>query len=157
MQRRCASWIACAVGPDEEQPRFLLAVVVVQRHVHFDRLVAERAEILERALERGVEAAADLSGPADEQQQLLVVEAQARFFGLDALRVSERFGVEIVEPRRQRLLDLLLRYAFEDRDVCVDVYFHPHGGFPGIEDVQFITRPSVTEGNSRPRTAGDSR
>ena len=75
--------------PHEQQPRFLLAVVVIQRHVDLDRLVAQGAEVLERALVRGVKAAADLSGPADEQHQLLIIEAQPGLLGLDALRVGE--------------------------------------------------------------------
>ena len=127
----------------EQQPGLLLAVVVVERHVDLDRLVAKRAEVLESALERAMEAAPDLSGPADQQHQLLVVKAQAGLFGLGALRVDERLGVQIVEPGRQRLFDLLLRHAFEDRDVSVDVYFHPHGGFPGERGVQFITHMSI--------------
>ncbi len=57
---------------DEQQLRLLVAVLVVERQVDFHRLVAVRAQVLERGVERGVEAAADLAGPAREQHQLLL-------------------------------------------------------------------------------------
>src|SRR5678815_1577900 len=56
---------------DEEEPRFLLAVLVVHGDVDLDRLVAQRPEVLERRVERAVEAAADLAGPADVEDCLL--------------------------------------------------------------------------------------
>src|SRR5262249_2686380 len=61
----------------EKQARFLLAVVVIERELDLDRLVAEGAQVLERGLERSVETPAGLAGPAQEQHQVLFVEAQA--------------------------------------------------------------------------------
>jgi len=93
--------------PDEQQARLLLAVRVVQGQLDLDRLVAQRPQVLERGLEGRVEAAAGLAGPAQEQQEVLLVEAQAGFVLLQALHVGEAVGVEIVQQGRERLLDLL--------------------------------------------------
>jgi branched-chain amino acid transport system permease protein len=76
---------------------------------------------------RRVEAAADLAGPADVEHQLLLVVLEAGLVGLDALHVGEAVGVEVLEPRRERLLDLALGDAFEDGNVGVDMDFVPHG------------------------------
>ena len=113
--------------PDEKQLRLLVAVLVVNGKVDLDRLVAIGAEVLERLLERGMEAAADLAGPADVEDQLLLVVLDAGLVGLEALHVGEAVGVQILEPRRERLLDLAPRHAFEDRNIGVDVDFVPHG------------------------------
>jgi hypothetical protein len=115
--------------PDEQQPRFLLAVVQVQRDLDLNRLVAQRPEVLERALERRMEAAAGFARPAHQEHELLLVVAQAGLLGLEALDVGKPLGVEVVEQRRDGMLDLLFRHAFEHRDVGVQVHFHAHGGF----------------------------
>jgi hypothetical protein len=122
------------------QPRLLVAVLVVERHVHLDRLVAVGAEVVQRRLQRRVEAAPDLAGPAHQQHQLLLVEADAQLVGFQALHVGERVRVEILEPGRQRLLDLLAGDPFEDGDVGVHVDFEPHETKPHRTGVQFITR-----------------
>jgi hypothetical protein len=75
-----------------------------------------------------MEAAADLAGPADVEDQLLLVVLDARLVGLDALHVGEAVGVQVLEPRRERLLELAPRDAFENRNIGVDVHFMPHGG-----------------------------
>jgi hypothetical protein len=122
MQRRCASWIA-----DEQELGLLLPVLLIQREFHLDRLVAVGPEVLERGLQRGMEAAADLARPAHEQQQFLLVEADARLVRLQALHVGEAVGVEVLEPGRAGLLDLLARDPFEHGNVGVNVDFEPHG------------------------------
>ena len=48
--------------------------------------------------------------------------------GLQALHVGEAVGVEILEQRRERLLELAPRDAFENGDVGVEMDFVPHGG-----------------------------
>ena len=90
------------------------------REVDLDRLVAIRAEVLERGLERAVEAAADLAGPAQVEQQVLLVEADAGLVGLQALHVGEAVGVQVLEQRRESLLELALGDAFENRNIRVD-------------------------------------
>ncbi len=80
-----------------------------------------------------METAADLARPAGEQHEFLFVEAQARLFLLQALDVGKPLGIEVLEQRRERLLDLLFRHAFEDRDVGVEVHFHSHGGFSRVD------------------------
>src|SRR5512138_1756430 len=112
---------------DEKQLRLLLAVLEVGGDVDLDRLVAIGAEVLERGLERAVEAAADLAGPAEVQQQVLLVVADARLVGLQALHVGQAVGVQVFEQRRECLLELALGDAFENRYVRVDVDFEPHG------------------------------
>src|SRR5207302_317630 len=112
---------------------FLLAVVVIRRDVDLDRLVAVGPEVLERDIERRVEAAADLAGPADGEDQLLLLVLDARLVGLEAFHVAQAVGVEILEQRRERLLDLAPRDAFEDGNVGVDVDFMPHGEHLGRE------------------------
>src|SRR5438874_3154139 len=92
-----------------------------------------RPEILERGIERRMEAAADLAGPAHGEDQLLLVELDARLVRLEALHVAQAVGVEILEQRRERLLDLAPRDAFEDGNVGVDVDFMPHGEHLGRE------------------------
>src|ERR1043165_6703382 len=111
---------------DEQQPRLLLAVLVVHGQVDLDRLVAQRTEAAERGLKRAVEAAADLARPADGEQQLLLVELEARLVGLEALHVGEPVCVEVVEQRHQRLLDLPAGDAFENGNVGVQVNFVAH-------------------------------
>src|SRR6185295_6489871 len=113
--------------PDEEQLRLLLAVLEIGGDVDLDRLVAVGAEVLERRLERTVKAAADLAGPAEVQQQVLLVVADAGLVGLQALHVGEAVRVQVFEQRRESLLELALGDAFENRDVRVDVDFEPHG------------------------------
>jgi len=54
--------------------------------------------------------------------------AKARLLGFQALHVGEGVGVEVLQPGRERLLDLLAGNPFEDRDIGVDVDFEPHGG-----------------------------
>src|SRR6185295_8336598 len=113
--------------PDEEKLGLLLAVLEIGGDVDLDRLVAIGAEVLERGFERAVKAAADLAGPAEIQQQVLLVEADARLVGLQALHVGEAVGVQVFEQRRESLLELALGNAFENRYVRVDVDFEPHG------------------------------
>ena len=55
-----------------------------------------------------MEAAADLAGPADVEDQLLLVVLEARLVLLEALHVGEAVGVQVLEQRRERLLDLAL-------------------------------------------------
>src|SRR5260221_1863570 len=111
---------------DEEQLRLLLAVLVIDGDIHFDRLVAKRADGLERGFECAVEAAADLAGPADVEDQFLLVELEARLVLLEALHIGEAIGVQVLEQRRERLLELPPRDAFENRDIGVGMYFVPH-------------------------------
>jgi len=76
-----------------------------------------------------MEAAADLAGPAHQEHEFLLVETQTGFLLLEAFDVGEALGIEVLEQRRKRLLDLLSGNAFEHRDVSVQVHFHAHGGF----------------------------
>src|SRR4051812_35503433 len=57
---------------DEKQLRFLVAVLVVDRQVDLDCLVAVRPEVGERLLERRMETPANLAGPADVEDELLL-------------------------------------------------------------------------------------
>src|SRR5258707_2195749 len=84
---------------DEEQLGLLLAVLVVDGDIHFDCFVAKRSDGLERGFERAVEAAADLAGPADVEDQFLLVELEARLVLLEALHIGEALGVRGPEPR----------------------------------------------------------
>ena len=74
-----------------------------------------------------MEAAADLAGPAHGEQQLLLVVAEARLVGLEALHLGKAVGVEILEQRRERLLELPARDAFENGNIGVEMDFVPHG------------------------------
>src|SRR6202008_4404658 len=111
---------------DEQQLRLLLAVLVVEREVDFHRLVAVRPEAVESGFEHAVEAAPDLAGPAHGENQLLLVVLDAGLVGLEALHVGEAVGVEVLEQRRERLLELTPRNALENRNVGVEVNFVPH-------------------------------
>src|SRR5205085_7792335 len=91
------------------------------------RLVAIRSEALERRFERAVEAATDFAGPADVEDQFLLVVLEAGLVLLEALHVAQAVGIQILEQRLERLLDLPARDAFENRNVGVDVHFVPHG------------------------------
>src|SRR3954470_15836727 len=105
---------------DEEELRLLLTVLVMHGDVDFDRLVAKRAERLERRLERAVEAAADLAGPADVKDQFLLVVLEAGLVLLEALHVGEAVGVKVLEERREGLLELTARNTFENWNIGVE-------------------------------------
>jgi len=66
-----------------------------------------------------MEAAPDLAGPADVEDQHLFVELEARLVLLEALHVAEPVGVEIFEQGREGLLDLAPRDAFGESDIGV--------------------------------------
>ena len=74
-----------------------------------------------------VEAAADLARPAHGEEKLLLVELDAGLVGLEALHIGESVGVEILEQRRERLLELPPRDAFENGNIGVEMDFVPHG------------------------------
>jgi hypothetical protein len=115
-------------GADEEQLRFLVAVLLVHGELDLDRLVAIGADVFQRRIERRVEAAADLAGPADVEDQLLLVVLDAGLVGLEAFHVGDAVGIEVLEPGRERLLDLAPGNTFENGNIGVNVDFEPHGG-----------------------------
>src|SRR5262249_26164945 len=134
----------------EEEPRLLLPVRLVQRELDLHCLVAERSEVLQRLLQHAVETAADLACPAQQQHELLLVEADAGLVLLEALHVDDAVSVQVFEPGRERLLDLPLRHAFQDRDVGVHVHFHSHGVVSRGDGRAFYHAPSA---ESRPSAA----
>ena len=77
-----------------------------------------------------MEAAADLAGPAQREQHVLLVVLQARLVGLETLHVGEAVGIKILEQRRERLLQLPLGDAFENGNIGMNMDFEPHGERP---------------------------
>src|SRR2546423_4097825 len=114
-------------GADEEELRLLLAVLVIDGDVDLDSLVAKRPDVLKRGFERAMEAAADLAGPANVEDEFLLVVLEARLVLLEALHVSEPIGIQVLEERPEGLLELSPRDAFENRDIGVEMHFVPHG------------------------------
>jgi len=114
-------------GADEKELRLLFAVLVIDRDVDLDGLVAKRPDVLKRGFERAMEAAADLAGPADVEDEFLLVVLEAGLVLLEALQLRDAVGVELLEQRRERLLELAPRDALENRDVGVEMHFVPHG------------------------------
>src|SRR5262249_21305798 len=112
---------------DEQKLRLLLAVLVIDGEVDLDRFVAIRPDALERGFERAMEAATDFTGPADIEDQLFLVVLEARLVLLEALDVSEAVGVQVLEERREGLLELPPRDTFENRNIGVEMHFVPHG------------------------------
>src|SRR5690349_5620035 len=112
---------------DEQELRLLLAVLVIDGDVDLDCLVAIRPDVVERGLERAMEAATDFAGPADVEDELLLVVLEARLVLLEALDVGEPVGVQVLEERPESLLELSPRDAFENRNIGVEMHFVPHG------------------------------
>src|SRR5262249_16715885 len=85
-----------------------------------------RSDVLECFGKPGMEAAADLAGPADVHRPLARIEHDSRLLALETRRFGDRFDVEIFQPGAQRVLDLRETHPSREKDATVNVDFHAH-------------------------------
>src|SRR6266853_3333396 len=96
---------------DEHPAVLVLAVLLVVAHLDRRRLLGVGRQGFEGPLERMLEIASDVPGPADVERAAPPVEYDAGLVLMGAARVGEAIHVDVIEPVPERQLDVGLADA----------------------------------------------
>src|SRR6266513_4323527 len=117
-------------GPDEHPVVLVLAVLLVIAHLDRRRLLGVGRQRFEGPLERMLEIASDIPGPADVERAAAPVEYDARLVLMGAARIGKAIHVDVIEPVSERKLDVSLADAALQQHRAVNMNFSVHWPAP---------------------------
>src|SRR5437879_375965 len=121
---------------DEHPAVLVLAVLLVIAHLDRRRLFGVGRQRFEGLLERMLEIASDVSGPADVERAAAPVKYDAGLVLMGAARIGEAIDVDVIEPASERKLDVSLADAALQQHRAVNMNFSMH--LPALETPMLV-------------------